>query len=106
MEGYSVMPIAEAAKIGDIFLSITGDKNVVDVHHMLTMKDGSFVCNAGHFDVEVNVNGLKKETTEIRQIRPSLEEYKLKTENQYMFLRKADWLTLLLQKDIRLLLWI
>ena len=78
MEGYSVMPIAEAAKIGDIFLSITGDKNVVDVHHMLTMKDGSFVCNAGHFDVEVNVNGLKKETTEIRQIRPSLEEYKLK----------------------------
>ncbi len=78
MEGYSVMPIAEAAKVGDIFLSITGDKNVVDVHHMLTMKDGSFVCNAGHFDVEVNVNGLKKETTEIKQIRPSLEEYKLK----------------------------
>ena len=78
MEGYRVMPIAEAAKVGDIFLSITGDKNVVDVHHMLTMKDGVFVCNAGHFDVEVNVNGLKKETTEIRQIRPSLEEYKLK----------------------------
>ena len=77
MEGYSVMPIAEAAKIGDIFLAITGDKNVVDVHHMLTMKDGVFVCNAGHFDVEVNVNGLKKETTEIKQIRPSLEEYKL-----------------------------
>ena len=72
------MPIAEAAKIGDIFLAITGDKNVVDVHHMLTMKDGVFVCNAGHFDVEVNVNGLKKETTEIKQIRPSLEEYKLK----------------------------
>ena len=72
------MPIAEAAKIGDIFISITGEKNVVDVHHMLTMKDGAFVCNAGHFDVEVNVNGLKKETTEIRQIRPSLEEYKLK----------------------------
>lgn len=46
MEGYSVMPIAEAAKQGDIFLSITGDKNVVDVHHMLTMKDGAFVCNA------------------------------------------------------------
>ncbi len=78
MEGYSVMPIAEAAKQGDIFLSITGDKNVVDVHHMLTMKDGAFVCNAGHFDVEVNVNGLKKETVEINQIRPSLEEYKLK----------------------------
>ena len=78
MEGYRVMPVAEAAKIGDIFLSITGDKNVVDVPHMLSMKDGSFVCNAGHFDVEINIRGLKDETLEIKQIRPSLEEYKLK----------------------------
>ncbi len=77
MEGYRVMPIAQAAKEGDIFLSITGDINVVDVHHMLDMKSGSFVCQAGHFDVEVNVNGLKKETKEIKQIRPSLEEYVL-----------------------------
>ncbi len=78
MEGYRVMPIAEAAKSGDIFLSITGDINVVDVEHMLTMKDGAMVCNAGHFDVEVNVNGLKNETTEIKRIRPHLDEYKLK----------------------------
>ena len=77
MEGYRVMPIAQAAKEGDIFLSITGDINVIDVHHMLEMKSGSFVCQAGHFDVEVNVNGLKKETKEIKQIRPSLEEYVL-----------------------------
>ena len=78
MEGFSVMPIREAAKVGDIFLAITGDINVVDVEHLLTMKDGAMVCNAGHFDVEVNVNGLKKETTEIKKIRPHLEEYKLK----------------------------
>lgn len=78
MEGYRVMPIAEAAKVGDIFLSITGDINVVDVPHLLEMKDGAMVCNAGHFDVEVNVNGLKKETTEIKRIRPFLDEYVLK----------------------------
>lgn len=77
MEGYRVMPIAEAAKIGDIFLSITGDKHVVDLQHMMTMKDGAFVCNAGHFDVEVNVAALKTQAVEIKQIRPSLEEYKL-----------------------------
>lgn len=77
MEGYKVMPIAEAVKIGDIFLSITGDTKVVDVHHLLTMKDGAMVCNAGHFDVEVNVNGLKTHTTEIKKIRPTLEEYVL-----------------------------
>lgn len=78
MEGFRVMPIAEAAKVGDIFLSITGDKNVVDVPHMLSMKDGAMVCNAGHFDVEINVKGLKAEATEIKRIRPFLDEYKLK----------------------------
>ncbi len=78
MEGYQVMPIAEAAKVGDIFLTLTGDKHVVDLEHMLTMKDGAFVCNAGHFDVEVNVAALKTQAVEIKQIRPSLEEYKLK----------------------------
>ncbi len=77
MEGYRVMPIAKAALEGDIFLTVTGDKHVVDVQHLLTMKDGAFVANAGHFDWEVNVNGLKEHTTEIKQIRPNLEEYKL-----------------------------
>ncbi len=77
MEGYRVMPIAKAALEGDIFLTVTGDKHVVDVPHLLTMKDGAFVANAGHFDWEVNVNDLKAYTTEIKQIRPSLQEYKL-----------------------------
>ena len=77
MEGYRVMPIAEAAKEGDLFLTVTGDKHVVDVHHILEMKDGAFLANSGHFDWEINVEGLKKHAVEIREIRPNLEEYKL-----------------------------
>ena len=77
MEGYRVMPIAKAALEGDVFLAVTGDKHVVDVQHLLTMKDGAFVGNVGHFDWEINVNGLKEHTKEIRQIRPTLEEYVL-----------------------------
>lgn len=78
MEGYRVMPIAEAAKIGDIFLTVTGDIHVVDLEHIYSMKDGAFLCNAGHFDHEVNVPDLKKEVVEIKRIRPFLDEYKLK----------------------------
>ncbi len=77
MEGYRVMPIEKAALEGDIFLTVTGDKHVIDTKHLLMMKDGAFVANAGHFDWEVNVAGLKEHTIEIRQIRPNLEEYKL-----------------------------
>ena len=77
MDGYRVMPTAEAAKIGDVFMTLTGDKHVIDVEHLLSMKDGSFVGNCGHFDCEVNVAGLKEHAIEIKQIRPSLEEYKL-----------------------------
>lgn len=77
MEGYRVMPIAEAAKEGDIFLTVTGDKHVVDIHHIMDMKDGAMVCNAGHFDSEVNVPELKKLAVEINRIRPYLDEYKL-----------------------------
>ncbi|MBR4594659.1 MAG: adenosylhomocysteinase, partial [Bacteroidaceae bacterium] len=77
MEGYRVMPIAKAALEGDIFLTVTGDKHVIDVEHLLTMKDGAFVGNVGHFDWEVNVGDLRAHTKEIKQIRPSLEEYVL-----------------------------
>lgn len=77
MEGYRVMPIADAAKEGDIFLTVTGNKHVVDVEHILNMKHGAFLANAGHFNYEVNVPDLAKYTTEIKKIRPTLEEYKL-----------------------------
>ena len=77
MDGFRVMPIKDASLIGDIFLSITGDINVVSAENMLTMKQGAFVANAGHFDVEIDVNGLKKYTTEIKNIRPNLDEWVL-----------------------------
>ena len=77
MEGYRVMPIEKAALEGDIFLTITGDKHVIDVKHLLSMKDGAFVGNVGHFDWEINVSGLKEHTSEIKEIRPNLEEYVL-----------------------------
>ena len=77
MEGYRVMPIAKAAKEGDLFLTVTGDKHVIDVEHLLSMKDGAFVGNVGHFDWEVNVNDLKAHTIEIKPIRPALDEYVL-----------------------------
>ena len=89
MDGFRVMPIAEAAKIGDMFVSVTGDKNVIDLHHMLNMKDGALVCNAGHFNVEVNVEALKAETVEIKEIRPTLEEYKLKNGKSILVLAEG-----------------
>lgn len=77
MEGYRVMPIAQAAKEGDIFLTVTGDKHVVDIPHIMDMKDGAILCNAGHFNYEVNVPDLAAYTTEIKRIRPHMDEYKL-----------------------------
>ncbi len=77
MEGYRVMPIEQAAKEGDVFLTVTGDKHVIDVHHILNMKDGAFLANSGHFDWEINVAGLKEHAVEIKEIRPNFEEFKL-----------------------------
>lgn len=77
MEGYRVMPIAQAAKEGDIFLTVTGDKHVIDVQHILNMKDGTFLANSGHFDWEINIAGLKEHAVEIKEIRPNFEEFKL-----------------------------
>lgn len=77
MEGYRVMTIDEASKVGDIFLTITGNKHVIDIQHLLQMKDGAMVANAGHFNYEVNIPDLVAHTKEIKKIRPTLEEYKL-----------------------------
>ncbi len=76
MDGFRVMPIKEAAKIGDIFVTVTGNKNVIDVDHMKLMKDGAILANSGHFDAEININGLKKIAVQ-RKIRPSMDEFAL-----------------------------
>jgi adenosylhomocysteinase len=78
MDGFSVMPLKEAAKIGDIFCTLTGDINVIGKSHFRIMKDGAIVCNSGHFNVEVDLPGLESMTKRKRQIRPSVVEYLLK----------------------------
>lgn len=75
MDGFGVMPMNEAAKIGDIFVTLTGDINVVDVHHFELMKDGAIVANSGHFNVEINIPGLAEMSNSKRLVRPFVEEY-------------------------------
>ena len=82
-DGYRVMPIADAAKIGDIFLTITGNKSVISVEHMKSMKDGAIVANSGHFDAEIDMRGLEKESTK-RNIRPNMDEYILNGKRIYI----------------------
>ncbi|HWQ46287.1 MAG TPA: adenosylhomocysteinase [Longilinea sp.] len=78
MDGYSVMPMEEAAKIGDIFVTVTGDLNVIDERHFKVMKDGAIVANSGHFNVEINIPALEKMSTGKRLVRPFVDEYTLK----------------------------
>jgi adenosylhomocysteinase len=77
MDGFRVMPMAEAAKIGDIFVTLTGDMNVVDGHHMEVMKDGAIIANSGHFNDEINIKALESMSEGSRQVRPFVEEYRL-----------------------------
>ncbi len=78
MDGYRVMPMAEAARIGDIFCTLTGDINVVDRHHFEVMKDGAIVANSGHFNVEINIPALAGMSTgEPKLVRPFAEQYDL-----------------------------
>lgn len=77
MDGFQVMPMAEAAKWGDIFITVTGCAGVVTVEHMLSMKEGAILCNAGHFDVEVDVAGLRKAAKETFAVRKNIEGFTL-----------------------------
>jgi len=78
MDGFEVMSMDEAAKIGDVFVTATGNTDVIRKEHILEMKDGSILANAGHFNVEVSVRDLEEISTGKRLIRPYLEEYTLK----------------------------
>jgi len=75
MDGYQVMPMIEAAKIGDIFVTSTGDVNVIDRQHFEVMKDGALLANSGHFNVEINIPALREMAVEVRQPRPSVEQF-------------------------------
>src|SRR5204862_1420397 len=77
MDGFRVMPMAEAALIGDIFVTLTGDLNVIDRTHLETMKDGAIIANSGHFNDEINLKALESMAEGRRQVRPFVEEFRL-----------------------------
>lgn len=76
-DGYQVMKMDEAAKIGDIFITVTGNKHVIKIEHINKMKDGAILANSGHFDVEVDYAGIKKVAKKVIQLRPLVEEFTL-----------------------------
>ncbi|HFD40761.1 MAG TPA: adenosylhomocysteinase [Anaerolineae bacterium] len=77
MDGYRVMPMLEAAKIGDIFITATGNKDVIDKHHFEVMKDGAIVANSGHFNVEINIPALQELAVSVHKPRPFVEQFTL-----------------------------
>ena len=77
MDGYRVMPMLEAARIGDIFVTSTGDKNVIDRQHFEVMKDGAMVANSGHFNVEIHIPALREMAVSVREPRPFVEQFTL-----------------------------
>jgi adenosylhomocysteinase len=77
MDGYQVMKLIEACKIGEVFIAATGDKNVIDKAHILQMKDGAILANSGHFNVEINIPALESMAKSKRRVRPFVDEYTL-----------------------------
>lgn len=77
LEGYRVVPMVQAAIIGDIFITVTGNKNVITYDHMKWMRSGAIVCNSGHFDNEIDIKSLEEKATEVKEVRPFVKQYKL-----------------------------
>lgn len=82
MDGFRVMPMQEAAKIGDFFVTVTGNRHVIDRQHFEVMKDGAIVCNSGHFDLELNLDALREMSEPVQKRRPFVEEYHIKDGNR------------------------
>ena len=85
MDSYQVMPLVEAASVGDIFITIAGDKNVIDKAHFQLMKDGAIMANSGHFNVEINIPALQSLARSQRRIRPFVDEYTL-SDGRHLYL--------------------
>jgi len=95
MDGFRVMPIADAASIGDIFITVTGNRHVIDRQHFERMKDGAIVCNSGHFDLELNLVALRELSADVVSVRPFVEEYALKANgNRVMVLGEGRLINL------------
>ena len=85
MDGYQVMPLLKAASVGDIFITTTGDKYVIDKAHLQVMKDGAILANSGHFNVEINIPALESLSHSKRRIRPFVDEYTL-NDSRHLYL--------------------
>jgi adenosylhomocysteinase len=94
MDGNQVMTLAEAAKVGDIFITVSGDKNVIDKAHFKLMKDGAILANSGHFNVEINIPALESLAKSKRQIRPFVDEYTMKDERHLYLLGEGRLINL------------
>jgi len=88
------MPMAQAAKIGDIFCTLTGNKNAIRKEHFLDMKDGAIISNSGHFNVELDLPGLEQSSTSNRKIREFVEEYTLLNGNRVYLLGEGRLINL------------
>lgn len=94
MDGFRVMPMAQAAKLGDVFVTVTGNLNVIRPEHFRAMKDGAIVCNSGHFNVELDIDGLKKISKSVRTTREFVEEYTLKSGSRVIILGEGRLINL------------
>jgi adenosylhomocysteinase len=94
MDGFRVMPIAAAASIGDIFVTVTGNRHVIDGQHFSQMKDGAIVCNSGHFDLELNLVALREMSEPVEKLRPFVEEYKITNGNRIIVLGEGRLINL------------
>src|SRR5204863_66723 len=95
MDGFRVMTIEAAAPLGDIFITVTGNRHVIDGHHFAKMKDGAIVANSGHFDVELNLVALAEMSEAREQLRPFVEQYKVKASgNRIMVLGEGRLINL------------
>jgi adenosylhomocysteinase len=94
MDGFRVLKMSEAAKIGDIFVTVTGDLNVIDKPHFEVMKDGAIIANSGHFNVEINIPALEKMSKEKRLVRPFVEQYVMEDDRRINLLGEGRLINL------------
>ncbi|MDP2807068.1 MAG: adenosylhomocysteinase [bacterium] len=94
MDGFLVMPLAQAARLGDLFITVTGDINVIRPEHFKAMKDGAIVCNSGHFNVELDLAGLRKVAKAKREVRPLVEEYTMPSGRHVIILAEGRLINL------------
>ncbi|MBW2985075.1 adenosylhomocysteinase [Candidatus Woesearchaeota archaeon] len=89
LDGFRVMPMKDAAKIGDIFITVTGNKHIIKTEHMKVMKNNAIIANAGHFDIEIDYKGLEEMAKNKKEIRPLVEEFTLNNENKIIILAQG-----------------